>query len=71
MDIDPKTINLLMKAKDAKLPDGLDPATIIKNLRGLLDKYDNPDLWNHAKQVHSMKPDELARMHLNRNLGLE
>jgi hypothetical protein len=64
-DVDPKTIELLMKAKDTKLPDGLDPALIIQNLRGLLDKYDNPDLWNHAKRIHGMKPEELARMNLN------
>jgi hypothetical protein len=58
------TIKLLMKAKDAKLPEGLDPATIVKNLRGLIDKYENKELWDHAKRVHSMKPEELARMHL-------
>lgn len=69
--VDSQTIELLMKAKDAKVPDGLDPAIIIKNLRGLLDKYDNPDLWNHAKRVHSMKPEELARMNLNRNLTVQ
>jgi hypothetical protein len=63
--IDPKTIELLMRAKDTKLPEGLDPATIIQNLRGLLDKYDNPDLWNHAKRVHGMKPEDLARMNLD------
>lgn len=64
MDMNQNTIDLLMKAKDVKIPEGLDPAIIMKNLRGLLDKYDNPDMWNHAKRVHTMKPDELARMQL-------
>jgi hypothetical protein len=63
VDIDPKTIELLMKTKDTKAPN-LDPAVIMKNLRGLLDRYDNPDLWNHAKKVHTMSPGELARMNL-------
>ena len=62
---DKETIELLMKAKDTKLPDGLDPETIIQNLRTLLNKYDNPELWKHAKLVHDMKPDALARMNLN------
>lgn len=62
---DANTIKLLMKAKDTKLPDGLDPSTIIKNLRGLIDKYENKELWDHAKRVHSMKPEELARMNLD------
>lgn len=63
VDIDPKTIELLMKAKDTKAPN-LDPAVIMKNLRGLLDRYDKPDLWDHAKKVHTMSPGELARMNL-------
>jgi len=41
-----------------------DPSTIIKALRGLVDKYDNPELWNNAKLVHDKDPGQLARMQL-------
>lgn len=45
-------------------PKTLDPAVIMKSLRGLLDRYDKPELWEHAKKVHTMSPGELARMNL-------
>lgn len=41
-----------------------DPHELIGTLRTLLDKYDNPELWSHAKRVHKMSPGELARDHL-------
>lgn len=64
-DIQAETIEKLLKAKDSKLPENMpDPSTIIKALRGLVDKYDNPEMWNHAKLVHDKNPGQLARMQL-------
>ena len=60
-DIDPETIERMMKTK---APKDLDPAVIMKSLRSLLDRYDKPDIWEHAKKVHTMSPGELARMNL-------
>jgi len=60
-DVDPETIARMMKTK---VPNDLDPAVIMKSLRGLLDRYDKPEIWQHAKKVHSMSPGELARMNL-------
>jgi hypothetical protein len=42
----------------------LDPTTLIKNLKTLLDKYDKPELWAHAKRVHGMTTGELAREYI-------
>jgi hypothetical protein len=42
----------------------LDPTALIKNLKTLLDKYDNPELWKHAKRVNGMSTGELARDYL-------
>jgi len=41
-----------------------DPTALIKTLKTLLDKYDNPEIWAHAKRVRTMTPGELARDHL-------
>ena len=41
-----------------------DPATLLKGMRGLLDKYDRPEYVEHARRVMRMDPGELARMHL-------
>jgi hypothetical protein len=41
-----------------------DPATLLKGMRGLLDKYDRPEYVEHARRVMHMDPGELARMHL-------
>ena len=40
----------------------VDPQALIKTLRTLLDKYDDPEIWSHAKRVHKMSPGELARL---------
>ena len=45
------------------------PRDLFKNARALLDKYDTPDVWNHASQVMNKDPGQLARMHLNINNG--
>lgn len=63
IQIDPATLNLLMKTKDMKAPTG-NPKEIIQALRGLLDKFDKPEMWDHAKRVHTMNPGELARLEL-------
>lgn len=41
-----------------------DPAVLFKRVRGLLDKYDKPEVLEHAAKVMSMDPGELARMQL-------
>lgn len=41
-----------------------EPQEIFKRLRGLIDKYDRPDVWNHAAQVMDKDPGQLARAHL-------
>ena len=41
-----------------------DPAALMKHMRVLLDKYDKPDVWNHAAQVMDKDPGELARRQL-------
>ena len=58
-----------------KLPGGLevpnvdlkelpDPHTLFKQARELLNKYDKPDVWNHAALVMDKDPGQLARMQL-------
>lgn len=41
-----------------------EPQELFKKLRVLLDKYDRPDVWNHATQVMDKDPGQLARAHL-------
>jgi len=41
-----------------------EPHALIKQVRTLMDKYDKPEVWNHAAQVMDKDPGELARMHL-------
>lgn len=41
------------------------PHEIFKTLRGLLDKYDRPEIWDHAIQVTNKSPTELARAQLS------
>jgi hypothetical protein len=45
-------------------PPTLHPGEMFKKLRGLLDKYDKPEVWQHAMDVHTKTPTELARMNL-------
>jgi hypothetical protein len=40
------------------------PPELFKKVRGFIDKYDTPELWNHVTKVHTMDPGELARMQL-------
>jgi hypothetical protein len=47
----------------AELPD---PHKMIQGLRALLDRFDKPDVLNHAIQIYNKDPGELARMELNR-----
>jgi hypothetical protein len=44
-----------------------DPMHIFKMVRGLLDKYDKPEIWEHALRVHNKDPGQLARMSLGIN----
>jgi hypothetical protein len=40
------------------------PQIIFKQMRTLLDKYDRPEVWDHATQVMDKDPGQLARMFL-------
>ena len=44
-----------------------EPQKLLKQMRTLLDKYDRPEVWNHAAQVMDKDPGQLARM----NLGID
>ncbi len=41
-----------------------DPAALFKQARQLLDKYDRPELWQHALFVKDKDPGQLARLQL-------
>lgn len=41
-----------------------EPHKVFSQLRSLLDKYDSPDVWNHASQMIDKDPGELARRQL-------
>jgi hypothetical protein len=49
---------------DVDLNDLQDPAALMKRMRGLLDKYDKPEIWNHAAQMMDKDPGTLARIQL-------
>jgi hypothetical protein len=57
-------LGLIPQPKQRECFADLDPTALIKTLKTLLDKYDNPELWTHAKRVHRMSTGELARDHL-------
>ena len=57
-------LGLIPPSKEECFTD-LDPSAIINTLRTLLDKYDDPELWAHAKRVHGMSTGELAREYMN------
>lgn len=62
-DTTPELLEFAKKAKDMKLPENMpEPQQIIGVLKDLLNKYDKPEMWAHARQVHTMNPAELARM---------
>jgi hypothetical protein len=43
-------------------PDGMpDPAIIMQGLRRLLDRYDQPEMWNTVMQNAKRSPGDLAR----------
>lgn len=41
-----------------------EPQKLMKQVRTLLDKYDKPEVWNHAAQVMDKDPGQLARLNL-------
>jgi len=47
------------------------PQEIFKKLRDLLDKYDKPEIWDHATQSIDKDPGQLAREHLGIHNGSE
>lgn len=50
--------------KDMKPSDFPSPPEMFKQLRALIDKYDKPEVWKHALEVHDKDPGQLARMSL-------
>ncbi len=61
--VTPELLEFAKKAKDMKLPENMpEPQQIIGVLKDLLNKYDKPEMWQHARKVHTMNPGELARM---------
>ena len=44
-----------------KIPE---PQKLLKQVRALLDRYDKPEIWNHAAQVMDKDPGQLARINL-------
>lgn len=40
------------------------PPEIFKKLRGLIDRWDRPEVWEHTLFVHDKDPGQLARLHL-------
>ena len=41
-----------------------EPHKVFSQLRSLIDKYDSPDVWNHATQMIDKDPGDLARRQL-------
>ncbi len=40
------------------------PHELFKQVRGLLDRYDKPEVWNDSAQMMDKDPGELARMYI-------
>jgi hypothetical protein len=60
------------------LPQGLpsleslpDPTVLLKQMRGLMAKYDKPEVWDGIIQRSDKDPGQLARMNLGINNNLE
>ena len=49
---------------DVDLKNLPNPQDLLKKMRVLLDKYDKPEVWDHAAQVMDKDPGQLARMNL-------
>jgi len=45
------------------------PHVLFKRARDLLDKYDQPGVWNHMIQIMDKDPGQLARMSLEEKTG--
>ena len=43
---------------------GIDPVVLIKTLKNLLNKYDDPKMLEHIMKVHTMDTGELARLEI-------
>jgi len=53
-----------LEVPDIKPEDLPAPQELFKKLRVLIDKYDQPGVWDHATQVIDKDPGQLARMQL-------
>jgi hypothetical protein len=56
-----------LEVPNVDLKDLPDPHMLFKQARELLDKYDKPDVWQHAALVMDKDPGQLARMQLGIN----
>jgi len=41
-----------------------EPQKLFEKMRELLNKYDKPEVWNHAAQMMDKDPGQLARLNL-------
>jgi len=48
-----------------------DPTVLLKQMRGLMAKYDKPEVWDGIIQRSDKDPGQLARMNLGINNSLE
>ena len=56
----------IFEAKGPMAP-GKEQWTMLQKMKGLLQKYNKPEIIDHTKQVMHMDPGELARSHLGIN----
>jgi hypothetical protein len=67
-DKDPKLdkdmVANVAKLLDIKEGEAVDPHIVFGKLRGLIDKYDNPDFTRHIQRISGMDPGQMARMNL-------
>ena len=62
--LDRKSVAAVAKLLDIKEGEPVDPHIVFGKLRGLIDKYDNPDFTKHIQRISGMDPGQLARMQL-------
>jgi hypothetical protein len=62
--IDRKSVDAVAKLLDIKEGEPVDPHIVFGKLRGLIDKYDNPDFTKHIQHISGLDPGQLARMQL-------
>lgn len=62
--LDKDMVANVAKLLDIKEGEAVDPHLVFGKLRGLIDKYDNPDFTRHIQRISGMDPGQMARMNL-------